>query len=164
MKLRPLTLLDTDDMFRYTKDEDTCRFMDWGPHTNPSQAGAFIENALKNYQNPSDILWGIEELADKKLIGVVRIYDITEDSGAVSYILNKAYKGKGYMTEAVKKVIEVCFNDLGLNSLFAYYADKNEASKRVMEHCGMTSTGAVREGMVKGQTTTMYEYRIKKGE
>lgn len=135
--LRKLRKNDAEDMFEYTSDEKTCRYLKWGPHRDIAETEDFITKTLYNYIEPNDIVWGIEEISQRKLIGVVRIYAITENSAEISYILNGRYTGCGYMTETVKAAIKMCFDVLSIDRVVAYYAEGNEASKRVMERCGM---------------------------
>lgn len=159
--LRKLTMNDAENMFAYTSDRETCRYLGWGPHTERKQCDDFIQSAILKYQDPKDILWGVAESSDDALIGVVRIYDLTDNSATVSYILNRFYTGKGYMTEAVRAVIEVCFQQLGKEYVLACLVDGNEASRRMMERCGMQPCSGD-QGMlsIKGILYKLLQYKI----
>lgn len=49
------------------------------------------------------------------------------------------------MTEAVKVVIDYFFNQVGFNRIYAYHANENPASGKVMKKCGMTYEGTLRQ-------------------
>jgi len=137
LKLRPLSINDTNDMFEYTSDPITCKFLKWGPHKEINETQLFINRATCDYKNPKDILWGIEH--DDTLIGVIRIYniDMTNKECEISYILNRKFEGKGYMTETVRKVIMFCFEELNLLRVKAIFDFENTSSLKVMERCNM---------------------------
>ena len=52
----------------------------------------------------------------------------------------EGYKNKGYTTEAFKKVIEFLFS-LGVHKVIASHLVGNDASRRVMEKCGLIYEG-----------------------
>lgn len=138
IKLRKIKESDTEDMYEYTSNPDSCIYLKWEPHTQLEQAHKFILERLKHREVIMDLLWGIELIAESKLIGVVRIYHIDFDKrqAEISYIINPFYSGKGYATIAVKKIIAVCFHDLNFEKIIAFYVDKNEKSKKLLKHCG----------------------------
>ncbi|MCW4385992.1 GNAT family N-acetyltransferase [Salinibacterium sp. SYSU T00001] len=55
----------------------------------------------------------------------------------LGWTLDPAYQGRGYATEAVRRVIELCFGELGLRRVHAGCFAANEPSWRVMERLGM---------------------------
>ena len=159
--LRKLTPDDADNMFAYTSDAETCRYLGWGPHTDREQCVAFIDAAIVRYQQPKDILWGIALSEDDVLIGVIRIYELTESSTTVSYILNRAYTGSGYMTEALCAIIDVCFRQLDKDAVIAYFVNENQASQRVMERCGMRACDEYQQTEnIKGKAYQLRKYKI----
>lgn len=136
--LRPLRMADVDDMYEYASDSETCKFLSWGPYKNRKVAEDWLSSKLGN-AHPVDLLFGIELQGQRKLIGVVRVYNIDTPVGSaeVSYILNPIYQGKGYMTEAVQLAISLCFNTLGLSRVIAYCVEKNVNSSSLMQRVGM---------------------------
>jgi RimJ/RimL family protein N-acetyltransferase len=51
--------------------------------------------------------------------------------------LHPDHAGQGYATEAVRELIRLCFEDLGLRRVTANCFADNEASWRLMERLGM---------------------------
>jgi GNAT superfamily N-acetyltransferase len=72
----------------------------------------------------------------KELIGTALVYYEEEvQCWEIGYNLGKKYWGKGYTTEAVKRVIEFA-RELGIMEIVGRYAKENPASGRVMEKLG----------------------------
>jgi RimJ/RimL family protein N-acetyltransferase len=51
--------------------------------------------------------------------------------------LDPGYSGRGYATEAVREVLRICFEELGLRRVTADCFADNVASRRLMERVGM---------------------------
>jgi RimJ/RimL family protein N-acetyltransferase len=71
--------------------------------------------------------WAQEEVADQAK-GV---------QGELGWAFDPAFGGKGYATEAVRALIDLCFGPLGLRRLHADCFFDNEPSWRLMERLGM---------------------------
>lgn len=164
LQLRPLLLSDATDMFAYTSDANVCRFLRWGPHTQVAECESFIRGILDT-PNREDIHWAICKREDGRLIGLVRIYqiDMNKKQADLSYILNPRQTGKGYMTEAILCVMEVCHKQLGLLSFYADFVKENTASENVMKRCGMVRDISAKPWnmTIKGKPREMLRY-VKK--
>jgi RimJ/RimL family protein N-acetyltransferase len=55
----------------------------------------------------------------------------------LGWVLDPAYGGQGYATEAVAEVLRICFEDLGLHRVRALCFADNVPSWRLMERLGM---------------------------
>ena len=99
------------------------------------EEGTSYEYAICFKDNPS------------KIIGCVALLDINPKAkrAEMGYWVGKQYWKRGIATEAAKAMIEFGFNSLNLNSIYARFFDINPASGRVMEKCGMTYVGTIRE-------------------
>lgn len=87
------------------------------------------------------------------------------DGREISYALFKAYRGKGYMTEAVNAVCNYCFNRLGFDYLTCGYFNGNDKSKNVMERCGFLWLKDIDTVMKPGETVAGKLYvRYKSNE
>jgi ribosomal-protein-alanine N-acetyltransferase len=61
---------------------------------------------------------------------------------------NDTDKRKGYMSEAVKAILNYGFNELGIHRVAALTAPSNEASIALLKHYGFTKEGIHREDYV----------------
>ena len=55
----------------------------------------------------------------------------------IGWCLDPAHTGHGYATEAVRELLRIAFEELGLHRVFAQCFAANEASWRLMERLGM---------------------------
>jgi RimJ/RimL family protein N-acetyltransferase len=68
----------------------------------------------------------------------VEVQDRAEGSqAAIGWLLDPAYVGRGYATEATTEVLRICFEELGLRRVVAGAFADNTASLRVMARIGM---------------------------
>ena len=133
---------DLNDMHRLWSDKETMHYLD-------AVLMNTIEETAKNLKsgiaNADGHYFCICNKATGSYMGNVG-YTITDTTpfGKIvhmGYLLLPEYHGKGYMTEAVKKVIEFAFiEDDCIRVITGCYKD-NEASRRVMEKVGFIKEG-----------------------
>ena len=82
-------------------------------------------------------LFAIRLRASGRLIGIILYFDEKDGACEIGYGLGSAYWGKGYATEAVARFLDYLMNEKGLRSVCASFFTGNDASRRVMEKCGM---------------------------
>ena len=82
-----------------------------------------------------------------RVIGCVSLLDINTNAkrAEMGYWVGRKYWKQGIATEAAKVMLKFGFEHLGLHSIIARYFDINPASGRVMQKCGMTYVGTIRE-------------------
>lgn len=160
LNYRPLELSDCYDVYEHGKDAENCKFLKWGPYKGVEEAEAFIYNKIRE----DDLIWGIVEKRENKVIGAIRIYDYIdiERSISISYILNRKYSGNGYMTESLKTMFGIAQKIFPIDVIYAYYAVENIKSQNVMIRAGMTSDSFYEEQiLVKNRWLTYKRYFIK---
>lgn len=112
-----------------------------------------------------DDLFAIREKKNNRLIGIFVQFDINKDTHSleIGYGIGSEYWGKGYMSEAVKAMINHYFTDTDTKTVYASFFPENIASKRVMEKCGMTYSHTVEKELtyLDKERDVVY-YRINK--
>jgi RimJ/RimL family protein N-acetyltransferase len=94
--------------------------------------------------------FAIDRKADGLLIGSARFYfDAENNRGDIGYWLGTPFWGHGYITEAARRLIQMGFEEFGVNRIYATYFPRNGASRRVMEKVGMTYEGTHRQHWLK---------------
>ena len=73
-----------------------------------------------------------------RLIGILVLCDETAESCEIGYGIGAQYWGQGYATEAVNRFLKYLLEEKGLHTVYASFFTGNDASRRVMEKCGMT--------------------------
>lgn len=94
------------------------------------------------------------------LIGIINEVAVKDDSIEVGYALLPAFYNRGFATEALKAVIEELFAR-GFTTVKGSYFKGNEASRRVMEKCGMAPSGETETVKYRGKTHICPFYEIK---
>ncbi|MDO4974072.1 MAG: GNAT family N-acetyltransferase [Eubacteriales bacterium] len=72
-----------------------------------------------------------------RLIGIISCFDEKDGSCEIGYGIGSGYWSRGYATEAVHRFLEYLFREKGLKTVYASFFTGNDASRRVMEKCGM---------------------------
>lgn len=146
LQIRPMTAPDIDAMWAWRQLPAVNRWLGLAPDT--------VETFRERYLDPErlasmhlvelvaengaatpigDIMirigdgWGQLEVAD-------RVKGVEAELG---WVLDPGYTGRGYATEAIRAVIDVCFGPLGLRRVHAGCFADNEPSWRLMERLGM---------------------------
>ncbi len=73
-----------------------------------------------------------------RLIGIVDFFDEKDGVCEIGYGIGSRYWNHGYATEAVRRFLDYLFCEKGLHTVYASFFTGNDASRRVMEKCGMT--------------------------
>ena len=82
-------------------------------------------------------LFAIRLKATGRLIGIILYFDEKDGSCEIGYGLGSGYWDRGYATEAVRRFLEFLFAEKGFQTVCASFFTGNDASRRVMEKCGM---------------------------
>lgn len=166
--LRPFNMNDVDDLFEYASNKNVTEHLTWNPHKNKEETRLLLQNLFTKYDD-STFRWAIVFKENNKLIGsidVVRL-DKVNETAEIGYVLNIAYHNQGIMSEAFKGVINYLFNEVNLKEISACFELGNEASKRVMEKCGLKSKNLIKEKVLplkSNKITYVSYYSIKKHE
>ena len=73
-----------------------------------------------------------------RLIGIITYFEEKEDSCEIGYGIGSGFWNQGYATEAASRFLEYLFREKGMRTVYASFFTGNDASRRVMEKCGMT--------------------------
>ncbi len=99
--------------------------------------------------NPKNRLFIVE--FDNNPVGLVGLGELNQcqKTADVWYLLGeRQYLGKGIITQAVGKLVEYAFTELGLRMLTAQTLEDNLASRRILEKNLFTHVGYVRSGEI----------------
>lgn len=114
------------------------------------KADMFTDNWLNAYSRPNRYSWAIELKDTGDVVG--RMFGMHPDDELcdieLACELGRKWWNRGLMTEAVKAVTAFFFDEVHLNRIYAYHADKNPASGRMMAKCGMRYEGTMREACI----------------
>lgn len=167
--LRGMRVSDTEDMFEYARCPSVTQYLTWNPHTDPAETREYLTYVGQRYRTGDFYDWAVVDRESGHMIGTCGFtsFNCPHDTAEIGYVLNPAYQGKGLATEAVRRVLDFGFDELGLHRIEAHFMEGNDASRRLMERVGMTFEGYARESMrIKGRFCTIgtcailrYEHR-----
>lgn len=142
--IRPIHISDLDDVFNYSCTPNVGANAGWKPHENKQETRSIMNEVFLN----KETVWGIEDKETKKIIGSIGLIDDPKRQydrvKMIGYAIGEAYWGKGYMTEAVRKVIQFGFEELELAAISAYCFPSNERSKNILKKCGFEYEGTLK--------------------
>ena len=163
LRLRPLTMRDERDMYRYASDPEVSRHVLWDAHESPRDTRSALRSAIRQYRSGAPGSFAIERRSDRRMIGTIGFMWINCEhrSTEVGYSLARDCWNFGYATEALAAVLDFGFDTLGLHRIEAQHETDNPASGRVMEKCGMTLEGTLRGRVFnKGRFSDVRLYAI----
>ena len=156
--LRPLILSDIPSLKKWMMDSSIYTFWGKGPgkaEKNPELLFEKPERPVKSFH------LGIAEKAGNEVIGDIWVYRIENDRMAeIALRLSKEKQGRGYGTEALSAMTEFCFENTELQRLWTKADVRNTASARILEKCGYTKEGRIRQGKMVNTWCDYYIYGI----
>lgn len=167
--LRQLEMGDAPRIFEILNDSpEIAKNVLSFPYPYPAgRAEAWIEQTYQDFAEGTGFSWAVIHKTDQLLIANVNmIVREKHRRGGLGYWLAKPYWGKGYMTEAVKRVLQFGFEDHQLNRIYAECFVRNLASEKVMLKVGMTYEGTLREVVLheSGEFHDLKQYGILRRE
>lgn len=105
-------------------------------------------------------------IADKvtdKIIGTIFLSEFQGKRAEIGYELSESYWRKGIMSEAIKEVLSLGFNKLGLVRVQAFVCEENIASKEILKKFNFKEEGYLRQfecHSVTGKCKDMYVYGL----
>ena len=143
--LRPWRESDAEALYRYASDPDVGPRAGWPPHQSVEESLEIIRTLFH-----SDHIWAIELKETGEPIGCIGYYahgesniNIGLNDAEAGYWVAKPYWNLGICTEALRLLIDYCFNVKGFDTLWSDFFVDNPASGRVMEKCGFHDTGEI---------------------
>ncbi len=141
--LRQAQREDAPAIFEYASDPEVTRLMNWRTHSEVSEAADFIQTSEKRWTQGTEFTWLITIKPDGPPIGAISCRP-DGHRAEIGYVLNRRYWGRGYATEAARRVMEWLFTDGAIWRVWATCDVDNLASARVLEKIGMTREGKLR--------------------
>ncbi|MEO6511972.1 MAG: GNAT family protein [Nocardioides sp.] len=141
LSLRPSTADDAAAFFAYRRQPEVS---DWLPRLSPEEAGVAERFADEDFRSRTLMIE-----VDGRVVGDLYLHvskgwaqaeaPDTENTqqAEIGWALDPAYQGRGLALEAVRRLLTLCFEDLGLRRVFATCFADNTGSWRLMEKLGM---------------------------
>lgn len=92
----------------YAQDPDVTRYLVWQPHKSIRETEQHLNSCGQLWRAGKDFAYAITLKEADRLIGMFGMHPMNTKI-EVGYVLTRPYWGKGYMTEALRAVIEWAF-------------------------------------------------------
>lgn len=115
------------------------RFMEWAQETPTADTQREVQAASRlRFDADEEHSWLIFRRDDETFLGLCGLPRPRWDEGVVEigYWLRTSQTGQGYMSEAVRRLTSVCFDDLGVDRVEIMMSELNVASFHVAERAG----------------------------
>ena len=131
--IRPLSILDADDMYEYAKTPYVGPTAGWPPHSSVQETISIIKT-MTTIKTPYELgSWAIVLKSSNKMIGTIELYNyIYRFKAELGYSINPAFWGCGFATEAAREVISYAFEFLELKRIEVGTFVDNYQSQRVL--------------------------------
>ncbi len=145
LSLRKPMMEDAAPIFQlYAQDQKVTKYLTWKPHQSITDTKTFLGRCLDNWKKGISFPWTIVRKKDKQLIGMLEIVGVDHTGIHLGYVLARPYWGNGYMTEALREIIDWALKQKDIYRVWAICDVENFASTRVMEKAGMQKEGILR--------------------
>ncbi len=101
--------------------------------------------------------------APDTIIGTVSLYEISKpcSRAEIGYKFSAQYHHQGYASEAVEKVLDIAFTELGLHRISAHVHNANTPSIRLLQGLGFEEEGICRNYMLmRGQWVDHLQFSL----
>lgn len=146
--LRRVTMEDAEAAFNnWTSDPEVTKFLRWPAHQNISDTEKVLNMWVESYADPTFYLWGIQIKKTGQLIGTMSVVDMQEKTGTlhIGYCIGVPWWNQGYTSEALSRVIQFLFDEVGALRIESQHDPDNPHSGQVMAKCGLVYEGTLRK-------------------
>lgn len=167
--LRSFQDLDLDSFVAYRSDPMVARYQGWDAPYSRTQATAFIEE-MQRKQPATPGEWyqlAIVLKISSELVGDCAFHILSKetDQAEIGFTLARQHQGCGYATEALTRLLDYLFGEIGLRRITATCDVENFSSSRLLERLGMRREGHFIENIwFKGRWGSEYSYALLKRE
>lgn len=134
LSFRKLELSDAAQIFKLRSNPETMKYIPRPIQVKIEEAEEHIKLINEKIDSNLDINWCVTEKGSNLCIGIMGFYRTQPENfrTELGYMILPEYHNKGYVTEAVKKLLDYAFNTLNFHSIEAVIDPNNIASEKVL--------------------------------
>ncbi|MEM9158066.1 MAG: GNAT family N-acetyltransferase [Verrucomicrobiota bacterium] len=147
--LRRPRIEDAEAIYQgWTADPEVTRYMTWAPHQSLAETCAFLQRSIESWRAAGsratpEYVYIIEDRETNAVMGTIGLRPESMKA-ELGYCLAREYWNNGYMTEAVKAIINWGLRPAAYQRVQAFCDAENIGSARVMEKSGMSYEGTLK--------------------
>ncbi|MDB5251476.1 MAG: alanine acetyltransferase [Flaviaesturariibacter sp.] len=145
--LRQLTEADAPGLFAMRSNPDLMRYIPRPLASTTEDAVQLVRHMAGLIDRNEAINWGIFRAGTDELIGMIGFVRFMPERyrAEVGYMLHGDAHGKGYVSEALRAVLDHGFRGFGLHTIEALVNPANTPSVKVLERAGFDLSGTFRD-------------------
>lgn len=152
---------DAKPLYRYLgTDPAMYQYSGWNPYATQEMAQETVARIIESYDDDHSYSWVMD--VDDVLVGTIGAYDYKDDHIEVGFSVVRGWHGRGFATEALKKVLKYLTENEGISCVTAWCVEENTGSRRVLEKSGMQFVRTEKDGLTvenRVYDKLIYEYR-----
>ena len=165
--IRKLEMRDLPYMYEWMQEEAVTANLqaDFASFTR-EMVSDFIKKAMEQNEKSDNIHYAVTDEQDEYM-GTISLKNISRKDKNAEYAIvtrSKAH-GKGYAAEATKDILNLGFNEYGLEKIYLYVITKNIAANKFYKKCGFKEEGVFRKHLlIHGSLEDIRWYSMLKEE
>ena len=158
---------DVEDFFNYYSTPQVSQYILCAIPQNLEEAKRELLYWRGIFYRNQGIYFAIADKATNKMIGTIGLttYNSYQSRIEISYDLDQRYWGRGIMTRAIKAITQYGFREWRVNRIEAFVSTNNIPSKYLLEKCGFTLEGVLRQHRYHlGKFVDVYSFSLLQGD
>lgn len=146
--LRPFKYSDDDDMLKYWISDPKIQSMYSEPvYSSKDEVRELLNQYISSYQKEDYYRWAMITKEARSCIGQIAIFLVDNKNHfcEIEYCVGSQFHRKGLASESVKAVIDFGFGQVNFHKIQVCHKANNIASKGVIQKCGFTYEGTLRD-------------------
>lgn len=146
--LRRFEYTDDDAMLKYWAADEKIQSLYSEPVYSTKEAvKGLLDKYIVSYEKKDYYRWAVTTKKSGECIGQIAYFlvDSKNHFAEIEYCIGSDFQCRGFATEAAKAVIAYGFDKINLHKVQICTKTINEPSKRVIEKCGFTYEGTLRD-------------------
>ena len=146
--LRRFEYSDCDAVFKnWASDEELQSLYSEPVYSTMEETKGLLDKYIGNYSREDYYRWAVIDKVTGECIGQIAYFlvDSKNHFAEIEYCIGADFQCKGYATEAAKAVIAYGFDKINLHKDQICTKTINGPSRRVIEKCGFTFEGTLRD-------------------
>jgi RimJ/RimL family protein N-acetyltransferase len=160
LSIQPLSMADLSSFVSYRQDPEIARFQGWEPSYSDAQGIELIQSQTAVLL-PATGDWlqlAVHERASGILIGDIALHRSKDEESVfeIGFTIASQHQGQGFATEAVSRLMDSLFSEVGAKKLIAATDRRNTPSIKLLLKLGfiqMPDKGWIEE--FKNETVTV---------
>jgi len=146
--LRRVSKKDSNGIYRCFSNPDTMRYLGT-PLDDPLSISGIVEDYMEGYDEGCSIVWALENRKTGEFLGTAGFenFSFLDLKAETGFTLLESHQGQGYMSEALKSIMEFGFETIMLNRIEATIHPDNAGALKLVEKLGFSLEGRLRKSV-----------------